>query len=229
MNIELYLLPTCVGYGINCFLLIPVKSRRGFWQAIVFSLLNRLTAQSIFVTYGTIIIAKSGTHLSVGGSSIFMAVVQLLATIVTYKLIDRKGRKFLLIVSLIGCAISHAIMVSYMHLKSHGGYGFQTSVLFEWTPILCMASVIFMASIGMVPLTNICMAESFGTKIRPFGMTFSNIMLNTDAFILFKMYPLVEQLIGLQACLMIFCIGCTLGTIYVAAFVEETKGKELNE
>lgn len=92
-----------------------------------------------------------------------------------------------------------------------------------------MASVIFMSSIGMIPLTNICMAESFSTKMRPFGMTFGNIMLNTDAFILFKMYPLVEQLIGLQACLMIFCISCTLGTIYVAVFVEETKGKELNE
>lgn len=158
-----------------------------------------------------------------------MAVVQLLATIVTYKLIDRKGRKFLLIVSLIGCAMSHALMVGYMHLKSYGGEGFQTSLLFKWTPVLCMASVIFMSSIGMIPLTNICMAESFPTKIRPFGMTFGNITLNSCAFILFKMYPLVEQTIGLEACMMIFCISCTLGTIYVAVFVEETKGKELNE
>lgn len=158
-----------------------------------------------------------------------MAVVQLLATIVTYKLIDRKGRKFLLILSLVGCALSHSIMAAYMHLKSNGGEGFQTSLLFQWTPILCMASVVFMSSIGMLPLTGICMTECFPSKIRPFGMTFGNIMLNMCAFLLFKMYPLVELALGLEACLVIFCCSCTLGTIYVAIFVEETKGKELNE
>lgn len=78
-------------------------------------------------------------------------------------------------------------------------------------------------------MTFICTAESFANKIRPMGMTFGNLVLNTFAFMLFKMYPLFEQLIGLPACLVIFCVSCTLGTIYVAAFVEETKGKELND
>lgn len=124
-------------------------------QAIVLSLVNVFTAQLIFLTYGSTIIAKSGTHLSSKGSSIFMAVVQVLATFVTYKLIDRKGRKFLLIMSLAGCAVSHAIMVAYMHLNSKGfvggsGDGSYTTFVFHLTPVLCMSSVIFMSSIGIV-------------------------------------------------------------------------------
>lgn len=43
------------------------------------------------------------------------------------------------------------------------------------------------------------------------------------------MYPSLEEKIGLQACLIIFCISCTLGTIYIAVIVEETKGKELDD
>lgn len=92
-----------------------------------------------------------------------------------------------------------------------------------------MASVIFMSSIGIVPLTFICTAESFPNKIRPFGMTFGNIVLNSFAFLLFKFYPALEVQIGLQACLIIFCISSTLGTIYVAVLVEETKGKALDD
>lgn len=160
-----------------------------------------------------------------------MAVVQLLATFTTYKLIDLKGRRFLLILSLVGCAVSHAIMVAYMQINSYGSPegGFRSTMVFQSIPILCMASVIYMASIGIVPLTFICTAESFPNKIRPVGMTFGNIVLNLLSFLLYKIYPLLQEMIGLQACLMIFGVSCTFGIIYVAILVEETKGKELNE
>lgn len=188
-------------------------------------MLNNLTAQFIFLSYGSAIMEKSGTNLPAGASSIFIAVVQLVATFVTYIFIDERGRRFLLIVSLVGCALSHGTLVAYMQLNSYGVMIEQ----FHWTPILCMASVIFMASIGIVPLTFICMAESYTTKMRPFGMTFGNVVLNIASFIIMKVFPLLQESIGLEFCLILFCISCTVGTIYVATFVEETKGKELNE
>lgn len=202
------------------------KSRRGIVQGVVFSLLNVLTAQFIFLTYGSEIMSSSGTTLPTGASSIFMALVQLLATFGTYVLIDKTGRKFLLILSLIGCAVSHASMVAYLYFKSHVN-GHNTS-LFHSIPILAMASVIFMASIGIIPLSFICMAESYSTKMRPFGMTFGNVVLNIITFIVIKMYPILQHSIGLPMCLMLFCACCALGAIYVKLFVEETKGKDLN-
>lgn len=60
-------------------------------------------------------------------------------------------------------------------------------------------------------------------------MTFGNIVLNSFAFLLYKIYPSLEEKIGLQACLVIFCVSCTLGTIYVAVIVEETKGMDFND
>lgn len=190
----------------------------------MFSLVSILTAQPILLAYGTIIIAKSGTSLPSGVSSIFIAVVQLSATFVTYIAIDKKGRKFLLVMSLVGCTFSHLIMVVYMYLHSPGD---QTS-LFNWTPIASMASVLFMASMGVVP-TLTCLAENFSTKMRPIGMTFGNIFVNIFSFILIKIYPIIEESFGLRACFEFFFISCALGTIVIAIFVKETKGKELNE
>lgn len=190
----------------------------------MFSLVNILTAQPILLAFGSIIIAKSGTSLPSGASQIFIAVVQLFATFVTYIAIDKKGRKFLLMMSLVGCTFSHLIMVVYMYLHSPKDH----TSLFNWTPILCMASVLFMASIGVVP-TLTCLAENFSAKMRPIGLMFGSIFVNTFSFILIKMYPIMEQLIGLRACFMFFCVSCALGTICIAVFVKETKGKELNE
>lgn len=203
----------------------PENSRHGMVQGIIFSMLNVFTAHFVFVTYGTEIVNKFGTNLPSGASSMFMGVVQCTAVFVTYILIDRKGRRFLLLISAAGCSMSHAIMVAYMYLSSHG----IEMPLFHWTPVVCMASVIFMASIGILPLIFICMAESFPSKMRPFGMTFGNMSLNTFTFILVKFYPIMQETLGLQTCLMLFSICCALGTIYIALFVEETKGKELNE
>lgn len=191
---------------------------------IIFSLLNRLTAHSIFLTYGSAIIPNAGSTISPELSSIFMSAVQLASTFVTYKLIGSKGRKFILILSLVGCAMSHAVMIAYLQLNGHAieGSAFQSSMAFHLIPLICMSIVIFVASIGIVPLTFICIAESFPNKSRPFGMVFGNIAFNSLAFSINKMYPLMEEKIGLKACLIVFCVACTFGIIYVGFLVNDT-------
>lgn len=207
------------------FVLSPENSRHGIMQGIIFSLLNISTAHFVFVTYGTEIVHNFGTNLPSSACSIFMGLVQLLAVFVTYILIDRKGRRFLLTISAAGCSISHAIMVGYLYLNSQR----VEMGLLHLTPVICMGSVIFMASVGILPIIFICMVESFPSKMRPFGMTFGNMSLNLCTFTLVKIYPALEETLGIQTCLMIFSACCALGTIYVALCVEETRGKELNE
>lgn len=204
---------------------ISGAARFAIFQAITFSLLNCLSGQFVFLTYGSNIIEKSGTHLSSELASISMALVQLLATFVASVLIDSKGRKMLLVVSTGGCTLSHAVMTAYLYLYNNG---VDTS-MFHWTPAICMSAVIFTASIGIVPLTLICMVECFPIKTRSFGVTLGTIVLNVFSFIFSKSFPILEHEISLQGCLMIFSISCALGTLFTIFFVKETKGIDLNE
>lgn len=199
---------------------VPEKSRHGLLRVVIFSLLNRLTAHSIFLNYGSAIIPHVGSNVSPELASIFMSAVQLASTFVTYKLISCKGRKFILMLSLVGCATGHALMIAYVQLND--GHSFQSSTAFHLIPLICMSIVIFVASIGVVPLTFICIAESFPTKSRPFGMVFGNIAFNSFAFVINKMYPLVEARIGLKACLIVFCVACTFGITYVGFLINDT-------
>lgn len=66
-----------VFFSLCVFRFISVDSRNGMLQAIIFSILNVLTAQIVFLTYGSSVIKESGTDLSPGVASIIMGVVQL--------------------------------------------------------------------------------------------------------------------------------------------------------
>lgn len=206
------------------FFFVVVESRFGVFQAVILSLLIIFSAQYILLTYGSTITEKTGTNISPKVSSICMAVIQLFATVVTIILIDRKGRRFLLTLSMLGCALSHGLIATFLCLLSNG---FDTT-MYHWVPIFGMSSAIFFSSIGIIPLFVICVAESFPTKSRSFGMALSTTLMNVLLFIAAKFYPIVEHFIGLQTCLWIFCAVCTLGVFYSAFIVNETKGKELN-
>lgn len=199
-------------------------ARDSLVQAMIFPLLNILSGAFIFLTYGTNIIEKSGTHLSPEVASISLAVVQLFGTFLTAKLVDTKGRKFLLVLSMSGCALGHAVMVAYLYLHQSG---VDTS-LFHWTPVICMGFIILIASIGIVPLTLICLVECFPVKTRSFGVTFGNVSINVFSFFIIKSFPILSENIGLQGCLIIFSVCCTIGIAYMALCVDETKGKDLN-
>lgn len=153
-----------------------------------------------------------------------MAVAQLIATFVAYILIDRKGRKFLMVVSMLGCTLGHGVMIAYLYLHNNG---VDTS-MFHWTPIICMSFVVFTSSIGIIPLLFICMAEIFPPKTRSIGLTFGNTVTNILYFASNKSYPILQEVIELQGCLIMFCISCAMGTIFALLCVKETNGKDLN-
>lgn len=165
----------------------------------------------------------SGTYLSGEAASIWLAVVSLVGTVLTSRLVDSKGRKFLLIYSMAGCTLGHAVMIAYLYINRSG---VDTS-LFHWTPVICMASVVLLASAGIVPLTFICLVESFSMKVRSFGVTFGNVVFNISAFFILKSFPILSEDFGLTFCLIIFSVSCALGVFFIIFCVDETKGKDL--
>lgn len=201
------------------------RARKAFIQAFVYATSNVMTASFIFQTYGSNIIAESGTNLPSGWSSIAFAVFQLVGTYLSAVFIDTKGRRCLLIISMAGSMIGHVIMAAFVFMHF---YGIDVSML-HWTPIICMSFIILISAIGIVPLTGICTVECFPIKLRSFGLTFANVLLNVVGFFVTKTYPIISETIGLSNCCIIFGVSCMLGTIFMVLYSDETKGKELNE
>lgn len=117
--------------------------------------INQFSGCFVLINYSATIFRDSGSELNPNMSSIILAAVQILGTYVSTILVDRVGRKILLIVSAASTSGGLAIMGLYSYLDKHG-WDMQD---LDWVPVTSLSFVIFIASIGILPLPFVVLAE----------------------------------------------------------------------
>ncbi|XP_055317544.1 facilitated trehalose transporter Tret1-like [Sitodiplosis mosellana] len=177
-------------------------------------------------SYAGMIFAKSGSKMSPGISSIIVGVIQFIGTYVSSLLIDRLGRKFLMLISFTGTGISHALLATYIYLSSSTDINLEA---YQWVPVVSFSAMIFIASCGALPIPYVVISEILPDKIRSVGSTFIFSISWALTFVLVKVFPSLLAMIGLYACIYIFSICCFVTVVYLLIFVPETKGKSLEE
>lgn len=178
----------------------------------------------MFITYASKIFEKSGTSFSPELSSIALASVQIAGTLLAARFVETQGRKCLLLSSLFGCTFGLTAMAAYLYCVS---FGYDMS-MFKWVPVTSLGFVVLISSVGIVPLSLICLVEVLPAKVRSFGLTIGTSSMSLFAFILVMTFPILMEIIDLQGCMLVFATTCALGIIFVSFVVEETKGKTLD-
>lgn len=100
--------------------------------------------------------------------------------------------------------------------------------MFTWIPVTSLGFVILISSVGIVPLSMICLIELLPTKVRSFGLTVGTAFLSVFAFALVLLFPILMSIIDMHGCMLFFAATCAFGIIFVCIFVDETKGKTLD-
>lgn len=126
--------------------------------------LNQFCGAFAMLNYANKIFEDAGSTLDPNTASVIVAVVQLTANFISMGLVDRAGRKLLVIVSAVGTAIGLICMGFYDLFKDRlTEYG--------WIPIISFSMIILMSSIGMLPLTYVLLSEIIPKKVH-FGHSF---------------------------------------------------------
>lgn len=188
------------------------------------ALLGHTSGNFVFFTYASAIFAESGSNLSANASSIILAIVQIAGTLVAAKFVETQGRKLLLVVSLAGCSFGIFTMAAYLYCDS---LAYDMS-MFTWVPVTSMAFVIFISSVGIVPLGGICTIEVMPTNVRTIGLTIGMISMNISAFAIIYTFPMLIEIIQLYGCMAILGSFCTFGIFFVIICMDETKGKTID-
>lgn len=125
--------------------------------------MNECCGSFILVSYTTLIFAESGSAIPDEWSAVVVAVIQLAGTYVSSILIDRLGRKPLLIVSSLGCSLSLIGLGIYLYLNQLGaGYDLEP---FNWIPLVTFSALVFLAAGGIIPICFVIMTEIMPTKV----------------------------------------------------------------
>ncbi|XP_014203271.1 facilitated trehalose transporter Tret1-like [Copidosoma floridanum] len=158
-------------------------------------------------------------------SAIIVGLVQMLATLLTSVVVDRSGRKILLLVSSVGAGVTVGILGVYFYLQK---LEYDLSEV-TWIPLATLVVYILVYSLGWGPLPWVVMGEIFAPGVKSKASALCVLSINTLSFLLTKFFTNVEQTFGAHICFGFFAFCCALEIVFVMSVVPETKGKTLVE
>lgn len=144
-------------------------------------------------------------------------------------LVDRVGRRPLLIFSYIGTGISLAAVGVYFFLKDILDVNSDALTTFGFIPLLGIILANVISTVGFNSLIFIIPAEIFPLNVKAVAMTSLSLFGAALGFIVGLGYQRVKDYCGLTTVFWIFAGFAFGGSIFSYFLVTETKGKNLRD
>jgi MFS family permease len=196
--------------------------RRPLFLAVALAILQQVTGINTVLFYGSIIFREhmgTATESSAIGLNVLIGLVNFLATIAALMVIDRLGRKPLLMVAAAGMGICQTLL----------GFAF----LIEPTPVYLVLALMFLCTasfaVGLGPGVWVVLSEIFPTRIRGRAMAVATVSLWLACVVLTLTYLTLVSAITITGAFWVYAAMCALTLVVVWRFAPETKGRSLEE
>lgn len=196
--------------------------RRPLIIAVALAVLQQITGINTILFYGSLIFIEkvaAQTAASALWANVMIGFVNLVSTVVALAVIDRIGRKPLLLLAAGGMAATEFFLGLLFWLDPG-------AVI----PILCLvlACVVFFA-VGLGPGVWVMMSELFPTRIRGRAMSIATISLWIACLALTFTFLSLARAITVTGAFWTYAAMCVLTFLFVWKVTPETKGKTLEE
>jgi sugar porter (SP) family MFS transporter len=199
--------------------------RTAFLIGAVLAVLQQITGINVFMYYAPEIFKQlgSGTDtallqtISIGG-------VNLIFTLVALRMVDRLGRKPIMITGASGMGLS---LVGF-------GLAAYNNIHEAWVLVFVLGFIAFFA-MSLGPVVWLIIAEVFPTRIRGRGMAISSLLLWGANYVMSQTFPIINEDPWLVATFrhafpfMLYALFCVVTILFVWLVVPETRGKSLEE
>lgn len=186
---------------------------------------QQLSGINAILFYAGIIFQEASGSLSSGLCAVIIGIVQVLATLLAATLIERLGRKILLLISGFVMAVCLFSIGVYFHLLI---LDYDLSD-FAFVPLGCTAVYIVAFSFGFGPIPWMIAGDIFSTKVKGLACSISTTFNWMLAFAVTKLFIPLRDEIGIGLTFIIFGFVCVLAFLFTLVYIPETKGKSLGE
>lgn len=212
---------TAVGW--RAILLRPSPAiRRMLLVGVGISIIQQAVGIDAIMFYLLLDIREAGITSELGQTSalIFLGVVKLAFVFVGAHLFDRYGRRPLLLISLLGCAISLIVVSITFTSETHASKAITISAL---------AVYLAFFSSGIGPGNWVVVSEVFATSIRAKAMSVAIFPNRVTATLLASTFLSVANAISWPGFFAMLSGICAFSAIFLAIYLPETKGKSLED
>ncbi len=196
------------------------KYRMALLVGVVLAILQQVTGINAIMYYAPEIFKQTGAGTDASlTQTIIVGAVNLVFTLVSLWLIDRVGRKVLL---LIGAAL---MTVSLLVV----GYAFHTGNTAG--PLVLVFVLLFVAAfaVSFGPIVWLIIAEIFPTRIRGRATAIASVALWAADYLVSQTFPVLLSGVGSAVTFWIFAIMSALAFVFTLGLVPETKGRTLED
>ena len=210
-------------------------TRKGVWKelfskavrpcafmGILLFIFQQVSGINAVIYYAPIIFKKMeiGSQFANLLATVGVGGLNLIMTIVSMRLIEKVGRRPLLMIGFTGAAISLCIvaLVTYLNIPE-----------IRWIAAVALFTYIAAFAIGLGPLPWVMMPEIFPLKVRGQGASLSaasNWAFNT---LVVAAFPVLLHNFGISLTFILFAITCVIGLFFTIHYVPETRGMSLED
>lgn len=170
--------------------------------------------------YAPQIFASTGVEFNTSlMQSTFIGLVFILFSFIPLFLVDRVGRRIILLVGVFLMTLS-LLAISVLFTVD------QTNSLAILIAVLCYVAA-YAGSIASI--TWIILSEIFPNRIRAEAMAIANLSLWSANTLLTLTFPILVEKYGIQLPFIVYTVICFIIFFFVKAYIPETKGKSLEE
>lgn len=186
---------------------------------IALAVLQQWTGINTLFNYAAEVYRSAGY----GANEIFLNIVitgtiNFIFTVIAMFLVDRLGRRKMMLIGCASIGISH-LLCAYAY---HAGWP---------PPVVLTLTLCAIASyaLTLAPVTWVLIAEIFPNRIRSHGISAAVSALWIACFLLTYTFPALDSVLGTTGTFAVYGTICLLGFWLVLRYVEETKGKTLEQ
>lgn len=209
--------------------LLRKATQRGIVIAFGLMLFRVLCGIDAVTTFASYTFEVADVALDENTATIVLTAVQTTAGIFQPFIVDRLGRKILLLASDIVMSICMLIIGLSLLLKERNiaEGGFYDAL--GYVPLVAFYIFVTGYAIGLGPIPFMICGEVFPQEIKSILASAASFVSWISTFVILKVFLIMREDLGLDVTFLIFAGFAGVGAFFIFFFVIETKGKTLDE
>ncbi|XP_028028193.1 facilitated trehalose transporter Tret1-2 homolog [Bombyx mandarina] len=199
---------------------------KAFYISCALVAAQQLCGINAVLFYMATIFETAGASLDSAIATIIIGAVQVGASAVTPLVVDRLGRRMLLLISCTGTTIGLGLLGMYFILDTNGNPVVDSM---RFLPILALVLFIVTYCVGLGPLPWAIMGELFPIEVKALASPIATAFCWMLSFLVTRYFNPIADAVGMGVAFLIFGVCCIIAFFFTFFMVPETKGKSFQE
>lgn len=202
------------------------SNKRATTIVVIISMFQRTCGISPLLAYSSSTLPATDSFIGPSQIIIVFGLILTFSNFLATPLVDRLGRKPLLIFSGAGCGVATGVTSIFYYLQKNTDVDVSAYV---WVPYVCICVFGLTHSIGIGVIPHTLLAELYPQNVKCYAAAVAAITFALSSFAINKVYTTVSDEIGVFAMFAFFSLNGLVCALFSYFVIFETKGKTFAE